>query len=139
MIAVPPVFGDRGRGDDGPALRVANALTVAGHRASSALTPLGSESETSERCCRRSRPRRLATGHRNFRLEFDTLKNARANSPVGTDAPPARVGFSKSRTADTITALDVDRHATPAAFSVTSLAHRAPPRRTTMSGSHRID
>jgi hypothetical protein len=45
-----------------------------------------------------------ATRHQNSRFEFETVKNARADSPAPTDAPPARVGFSKSRTADTITA-----------------------------------
>ena len=38
-----------------------------------------------------------ATRHQNFRFEFETVKNARADAP-------ARGGFSKSRTADTITA-----------------------------------
>jgi hypothetical protein len=45
-----------------------------------------------------------ATWHQNFRLAFETVKNARADAPACTDAAPARVGFSKSRTADTITA-----------------------------------
>ena len=45
-----------------------------------------------------------ATRHQNFRFEFETVKNARADAPARTDSPPARVGFSKSRTADTITA-----------------------------------
>ena len=44
-----------------------------------------------------------ATPHQNFRFEFETVKNARADSPARTDSPPA-LGFSKSRTADTITA-----------------------------------
>jgi len=37
-----------------------------------------------------------ATRHQNFRFEFETVKNARADSPARTDTPPARVGFSKS-------------------------------------------
>ena len=45
-----------------------------------------------------------ATTHQNFRFEFDTVKNSRADSPARTDPPPARAGFSKSRTADRITA-----------------------------------
>jgi len=56
-----------------------------------------------------------ATRHQNFRCEFETVKNARADPRARTDSSPARVGFSKSRTADTITAA-ATRLASPAAF-----------------------
>ncbi len=45
-----------------------------------------------------------ATSHQNVRFEFETVKNARADSLSRTAFPPARVGFSRSRTADAITA-----------------------------------
>ena len=45
-----------------------------------------------------------ATRHQNFREGLEPAKNARADSPARRDAPPTRVGFVKSRTADAITA-----------------------------------
>jgi hypothetical protein len=45
-----------------------------------------------------------ATRHQNVRFAFETVKNARADSLSRTDFPPTRVGFSQSRTADTMTA-----------------------------------
>ena len=45
-----------------------------------------------------------ATRHQNSREGFETAKNAHANSPAPKDSPPTRVGFSKSWTADAITA-----------------------------------
>ena len=43
-----------------------------------------------------------ATRHQNFRCGFETVKNGRADSLTRTDSLPARVGFSKSWTADTV-------------------------------------
>ena len=37
-----------------------------------------------------------ATRHQNFRLGFETVKNARADSLAHLDSFPARVGFFKS-------------------------------------------
>ena len=37
-----------------------------------------------------------ATRHQNFRLGFETVKNARADSLAHPDSFPARVGFFKS-------------------------------------------
>ena len=60
---------------------------------------------------------RSATRHQNFRREFETVKNARADSRARTDSPPAGVGFSKSgRSTQSLPPPDVDSHATPAAF-----------------------
>ena len=47
---------------------------------------------------------KFATWHQNVRLAFEIIKNARADSPARTDSPPARIGFSRSRTTDAITA-----------------------------------
>ena len=45
-----------------------------------------------------------ATLHQNFRLGFETVKSARADSLAHADSFPARVGFFKSWTADAMTA-----------------------------------
>jgi hypothetical protein len=46
-----------------------------------------------------------ATPHQNFKLGFETVKNARADSLAHPDSFPARVGFFKSWMADAMTAI----------------------------------